>query len=233
MYFMNRIISYLNDVSDFFYDAYREVWNWVYPFYYLGYPLYSLCLAFNHLAWEFYDFADWVDYIEDIISDVITWWDIEDWFYDWKRKILDAWYWFVDRWYWFRTEVNNWWSSVQYTVQGWINTAFANAKSLIDQVSVSLTNLWSAWNNFKGKIPSLDQVLSWFGDWWGYTLSSLIAWGALKASQISTLIDSAFTIRDSLWAGWQELRDQVIEFFNDPLEYLWSRFTDWFLGPEG
>jgi len=24
----------------------------------------------------------------------------------------------------------------------------------------------------------------------------------------------------------------VLEFFTDPLEWLWVRFTDWFLGPE-
>jgi len=232
MYFMNWIISYLNDASDYFYDAYREVWNWVYPFYYLGYPLYSLCLVFNNLAWRFYDFNALLDSWATQIANILSWSNIKSLIRSWLPYLEDAVNWFLDRWYWFRTEVNNWWSSVQYTVQGWIDTAFANAKSLIDQVRASLTTLQSAWDNFKGKIPSIDSVLSWFGDWWGNTLSSLIAWGALKASQITTLIDSAFTVRDSLWAGWQELRDQVIEFFNDPLEFIWARFTEWFLGPE-
>jgi len=46
------------------------------------------------------------------------------------------------------------------------------------------------------------------------------------------LIDSAFTLRESLWSGWQEIRDLVFEFFNDPWAWLEERFTNWFLGGE-
>ncbi|GAH69681.1 unnamed protein product, partial [marine sediment metagenome] len=33
--------------------------------------------------------------------------------------------------------------------------------------------------------------------------------------------------------GWvQDFRDGLGEFFPNPLEFLWNRFIDWFLGPE-
>ena len=50
---------------------------------------------------------------------------------------------------------------------------------------------------------------------------------------VESLINSAFTERERYWSGWQDMRDKVIEFFANPFDYLWSRFADWFLGPEG
>jgi len=64
-------------------------------------------------------------------------------------------------------------------------------------------------------------VLSFVNTWWS---------GAVL--QVQGLINTAFLERDSWWAGWQDWRDQVAEFFTNPLEFLLNRFTDWFLGPE-
>ncbi|GAI36189.1 unnamed protein product, partial [marine sediment metagenome] len=71
-------------------------------------------------------------------------------------------------------------------------------------------------------IPDLEDVTSWFTNWWGNTLSNIIAWGALTGTQIGSLVDSAFTLRDDFWAGWQDWRDKVTEFFTDPEDWLYK-----------
>jgi len=92
--------------------------------------------------------------------------------------------------------------------------------------------LQGSWDTFKGKIPSIDQIIAWFSNWWGSVLARIIAWGALTGAQVDELISSRLKDFDPFWAGWQDFKDRVVEFFSDPVEFIWDRFTDWFLGPE-
>ncbi|KKK66018.1 hypothetical protein LCGC14_2968300, partial [marine sediment metagenome] len=81
--------------------------------------------------------------------------------------------------------------------------------------------LRASWDNFWVTIYPGLVSFAWLTTWWNERLAD-----------VAGLIDSAFTIREGLWDGWQDVRGAVLEFFSDPLEWLWSKFTDWFLGPE-
>lgn len=228
MWFLNSIVSWLTSAEDFFYDAYLEVRAWVYPFYYLSYPLYSLYSAFYYLAYYFSDFNEWVDWAANEVGNILSFSNIYSYFRTYFDYASDAWHWVRDAFYYITGIIDDWWWETKLTVQGWIDTAVQGFQSLLNQLDSLLASLQSEWSNFKAKIPSINEVLSWFTNWWSNTLARVIAWGALTATQISSLVDSAFTARDSFWAGWQDVKNDVTEFFTDPLQWLYDRLETFF-----
>lgn len=220
MSFMNWIIQRLNDAASFLYSIYLEVLSWPWPFWLAYSFFYSLYLTFNKLAWDFYDFHIWVDDVAGKVANILSYSNIYSYFRTYFDAALNAWNWVVSAWSNVTSIVNNWWLTTSATVKGWIDSAILGVRTLIDQTNSWLASLQSAWDNFKARIPSIDNILSWFGNWWGNILTSIIAWGALTGLQISSLIDSAFLSRESWWAGWQDWRDKVTEFFIDPFGWI-------------
>ncbi len=165
----------------------------------------------NYLSWD----TIW-SYIVSYIPNLE---DIRDWFYGVTDNILSI--------------VSDWWLATQVTVQGWIDTAVGELQGIAGDWTSFWNNLWpaltdsfnslkSGWSTFLGvTLPNLVNF-SWLETWWNSRLQD-----------VRGLIDSAFLSRDSWWAGWQDMRAQVVEFFSNPIEYIWSRFIDWFLGPGG
>lgn len=128
--------------------------------------------------------------------------------------------------------VDNWWQDIKPDVLDWID---ARTKGLAD--------LKAAWDNFwtvtwPGLINDLEGLRASWDNFRRYTLPGLVNvgwitdWWSGKSRDIDGWITGAFTARDDLWRGWQEQRDNVIQFFTDPVEFIWARFTDWFLGGE-
>ncbi len=232
MRFIDDIFSFVWDISDFFYNAYLEVKGWIVPFSYLKTPLLALSDVFWSMLTPIAQLGDWADdvaykvgqilSITQIRSALSTWLDYAEWAWDWVSDAYSN----------ITSIVNSWWSTASQTVQVWIDDAVRTTLSQIDAVRTTLTQIAASWDSFKAKIPSIDAVLSWWGNWLGNVTSAINTWwlGALK--DVQGLIDSAFIARASFWSGWQETRDKVLEFFQDPLEFLWARFTNWFLGPE-
>jgi len=232
MGWMTPIVNALNSVSSWFYEVYLDVYGWVYPFYLTAPFFYYLSSLFSNLAWYFNDFGNWINYVANQVAAILSWstiWSyilsyvpnllsIRDWFYSWATSVTAT--------------VNTWWSTTQTTVLAWVQGAKDFATALFNQLSATLASLQAAWDAFKGKIPSLDAIIAWWGNWWGQVLLQLGTWWAARLLDVQGLIDSAFLSRDGWWAGWQDWRDQVAEFFGNPVEYLWQRFADWFLGPE-
>ena len=123
----------------------------------------------------------------------------------------------VGAWAWVTNAVQNitdtigdWWLVAQTTVQGWIAAA---TEGLAD-LKVAWSTFWSV------TLPTLVDF-AWLTTWW-----------TSRLTDIGNLIDSAFTLRSGLWEGWQEARTNVSNFITTPLDWLWERFTDWFLGRE-
>lgn len=232
MGFMSWIINELNDVSDYFYDAYLEVNGWVWPFWELGTPFYYLCLVFNSIAWDFYDFSNWVDNVSSKIGDYLSWSTIQSYILSWFHylgNISDVFYYFRDN---VLTHVSTWWSATQYTVKGWIDAAVQG-----------LENIAEAWSNFWNYLwPQLSQsfnnLQSSWDNFWSYTLPGLVDFGGLwdwwdsRIMDVQDLITTATREIAGLSEGWLDMRANVVQFFTDPVEYIWERFTDWFLGPE-
>ncbi len=298
MSFMNYIVDGLNDASDFFYSIYRDVLDWVWPFWEVATFFYSLSIIFNWLAWDFSDFFSWLLTKAAEIDKILSWSNIRSLILGWLPGLEDAIDWWSSWWIWISQEIDDWWLSTRYVVLAWINdleswtTAQLNSVrdwvlalisdveswtlTQINSVRVAILTIVSnleAWTITEFNIVRdwvlvlIGGVESWtltqinnvksailaiIGDLelWTQTeintitalLSALIDWPALTAwittwwndrlFDISALIDSAFGLRDSLWAGWQDIRDRVFEFFEDPVDFIWLRFTNWFLGPE-
>jgi len=232
MWFIDQIFSLVWDIAEWFYDAYLEVNDWVWPFYNLALPLYRIHQLCYFLLDSIAVLSDWTGDIQDAIGNLLSFQDIWDYFLDWFVWAAAAYDWVYNAWYNVSSIIDTWWGSTSEIVQGWIYDVRQYAAGLVADVMVLVTTLQAAWDNFKGKIPSFDAILDWWGNWTGELLSVIIAWWAGALQDVQDLIGTAFVVRADLWAGWQEMRDQVIEFFTDPLEVLWSKAADWFLGPE-
>lgn len=227
------IVSALNSVSSWFYNLYRDVYYYPVIGQVLATGFYWLAELFSTLAWGFSSFFTSFNELWAKAANILSWssiWSyiliyvpnltqIRDWFYYWWTNVTSA--------------VSSWWSATQVTVLAWVQDAKNFASSLVAGVSSVVTQLQSAWDNFKGLIPTLDEIRLWWGNWTGNVLAAIDTWWTGKLVDIQGLINSAFLARQSFWAGWQEIRTSVLTFFQDPVEFIWQRFADWFLGPEG
>ena len=117
-------------------------------------------------------------------------------------------------------------------LRGWIDIAVQFPLDLISQVEAGLVTIRTEWDSFTGQLPAIDAVISWWGNWTGNVLTAVNSWWSARLLDVQGLINSAFVVREDLWTGWQDMRDQVVEFFTDPLGFLEGRLADWFLGPE-
>uniref|UniRef100_A0A6M3XWG6 Uncharacterized protein n=1 Tax=viral metagenome TaxID=1070528 RepID=A0A6M3XWG6_9ZZZZ len=232
MRWVDDIFSLIWDISEWFYDCYIEANTWVYPFRYVATPFYYLYRSFWNLLTPIAQFSDWVYDVQQKVTGILSFADIWTEFSKWFKWAEWAWSWVLDASLIINYYISNWWSSASLTVQSWISEARTYAESLVAGAMVIVTNLQAAWDAFKGKIPSIDAVVAWWGNWSGELLSVINTWWTGALLEVQVLINSAFTVRESLWSGWQDWRDQVIDFFTDPVEFLWAKFTDWFLGPE-
>ncbi len=229
---MSWIIDKLTNVSDWFYSVYLAVADWVWPFNQAADFFYEVSWVFIRLAWDFYDFSVWVDDIATKIVTILSWdiiWsfilekvpkleDIRDWFYAWQLHIWQ--------------ELTNWWSATSTDVLGWIDIAKNDLLTWINWLHTQIIELRGDVEDLIGQIPDISEIRAWFSNWWGNILVNLSTWWNDRLLEVQRLIDTAFSLREPFWAGWQEIRDKVFEFFDDPLEWLLERFTNWFLGPE-
>lgn len=222
MSFMTWIVSRLNYIGDFFYELYLEC-------YYAGFPLdildswfYAICELFYNLAWDFYDFSEWVNSVQAKVADILSWstiWsyilsyvpnliDIRDWFYYWWENVLDV--------------VVSWWSTTYLVVQGWIEIAVEG----LDDLKVAWSNFWNI--TLPELLSNLNSLRAEWDNFWTYTLPNLLdiswltTWWSARLIDIQSLIDSAFLLRSSFWEGWQDWRDKVTEFFTDPEDWLYK-----------
>lgn len=232
MTFINSIIEGLNKVSGFFYQIFLEVNSWPWPFWYVSGFFYSLHVAFAGLAWAFYYLNGWVDYLAGKVAAILTFGDIWSYFKWWFDAAVAAWNWVASAYRNVWNIVEWWWSSAKYIVLSWVDEAKRWATSLFNQVNAWLARLQEAWDAFKAKLPAIEEILSWFKNWPGKVLATIISWGALPGKEIENLILSKlkewFPFYDNLVA----IKDSMFDFFTNPLEFLFNRFSDWFLGPK-
>lgn len=223
MWFINNIVTYCNSISDYFYSIYVEVLGWIYPFWYIARFFYYLCDLFNNLAWAFYSFSQWADDVNSKVTNILTYANIRSYFDNFFFWAFEAWSWTSNAWTIVVSIINSWWGSVGYTVRVWIEDAKQWAGAQIDSLVGTINYILAWWNEFQPKIPSIDEILSWFTDWWGKILASIISWGALTGIQISTLIDSKIRdwlpFYDELAGLWGDIK----LFFTDPLQWAYDR----------
>jgi len=187
----------------------------------------------SEIAGWLWDAGNWYDYVEDWLAEILPWLDIKQMIRSWLYGIESLVSWFSN---WYSTVlqlVNSWWTGTIATVQGWISVAVQPFNSML----IAWTDFWN--NLWPEIVSTVSSVSAAWDNFWNYTFPTLVSfawltsWWNARVQDVQGLINSAFTIRESLWSGWQELRDQVFEFFADPWQWLYDRFSDWFLGPEG
>jgi len=232
MGFMHWIRVLLVDVFTFFYSIYDETAGWVWPFNLISTPFYNLYATFVNITKYWIDFSDWTLDVWDKMLEVVSLLDITlyfEWFWD---AAANAWDWVVNAFWNVWSIIESWWSGAQFTVLTWIAEAKLWFQALLDQANAWLAMLQSYWDSIAAKIPAWDAVVSWWTNWPGNVLAAITGWWAGTLGDVVGLIAGAFVEREDFWAGWQDFRDRVSEFFTDPLEFLLDLFTDWFLGPE-
>lgn len=232
MSFLVSIITVLNTIAGWFYTAYVEVKSWVFPFYHLAPPLASISVFFYQLRDFFSTFNTWLTAASQKIASILSWDSVKGLVKSWLPNIESAISWFTSWLSNVNSAINTWWAGVKTTVQGWINTAKTYLKGLIDDLSDSFYTFVDEVQTFINQLPTFTEIITWFKDWWGKILAKIIAWGALTATQIGSLLDSWFKLYAPFWEGWQDVRGTVIGFISNPLDWLADKFTDWFLGPE-
>jgi len=228
MAFINWIVQRLNDASDLFYSIYLEIYYWMSPFDAIAPVFYEVCLIFNRLAWNFYDFGLWVDDTAQKLTTFFNELDLTAWFKPWIDKILDAWNWVRYAWWNVTGIIGDWWSSTSSTVLGWIAIATEGIAALQETWS----NFWNiTWPQWTGNLSELRSLWDTF---WTVTLPTLVSfqwlstWWDTKLKEIDELTTTKLTDWFPFYDTLSELWDSIAEFFADPLAWLYDRLELFF-----
>jgi len=206
MNFIDWIIEELWDIADWLHEAYYVARDWIYPFNLLKTPLYAIYGRFKWLAGDFEDFKEWLLWAGDLIEDILSWTNIKSLIKSWLYGIENAVSWFSSWAYWVRQEVANWWTGILPYIIDYIDSAVEG-----------LEDFATTWNNFwKFTLPNLVSF-AWLTTWWNS-----------RILDVQSLINSAFTLRTSFWEGWQDVREEVVSFFSDPLQWTYDKLDEFF-----
>jgi hypothetical protein len=204
------IYDVVYDIGTWLYDAYYTVKDWVWPFNLLADPIYYVywgCrLALNPIL----SFNLWVDYIIYQVSRIRSWEDIIGLLETWRTMAENAWAWVLDWRDNVLSAIDTWWNSSDNPIRPYVDSTWQSAKDLVANVQKEVSQVHAAWDDF-----------------WTTTYPTLIS-----SSDANTLVDTKITEASPFWAGWQDVKNNVVTFITAPLDWLWERFTDWFLGRE-
>lgn len=228
MDFLDFIVTRLNQVSSFFYDMYLETYSWAWPFHHISTPLYRVHELFNGLAWDFSNFNIWVSDTVTKLRAILSWDTIWSYILSIIPNIqsLNTWWtnWTGNVW----NVVTNWWASTQTLVQGWINDAKQYLQTQVNSLNVWVTNLEADVNELLSQVPSINEILAWFGNWWANILAKIQGWWNERLIDVNALIDS--TLRDwfPFYDELAELWSDIKLFFTDPQQWLYNGLDEFF-----
>jgi len=198
--FMDTIFSYVWDISDFFLGAFNSVKGWIFPFHYLSYPFYALHRAFWNLLTPIAHFGDWVNDIQSKIGITLSYANIYSYFKSWFDIAEIAYNW-VNRWQdTILKFINTWWQTKLLELTTWWNSELAELR----EVKVKWDYFWTV---LYPKSVNWDEFLGWWNT---------------EIRELQSLINSSIRELEPLWAGWQEWRGKVTEFFTDPEDWLYK-----------
>lgn len=224
---ISRILEYLNSITTVFYNLYLETRGWIYPFSLVASFFYTLSTITNSIAWQFYYFSQWVENVTDKLANILSYENIAAHFRSFFNSASEALEWVRQAPKNIINTVDTWWEGVKLTIWSRIDIAKEALQSNLDAVNNRIFSVKEAWDSFKSKIPSINEVLTWFTNWRGKVTSTIITWGALTSKEINELLASRTKELKPFWEGWQELRAQVTEFFTDPGKWFFDRVEGW------
>lgn len=210
---INVILS-TSDISSYFrywFDAAQNAWSWV------SNAVYNVWATVD--SW-------WSSKSQTVLTWIA---DAKSWSLAQVNSLRDTvWGWISDVKSWTTAQVNTAQATILgiiTNVQTWTTTQVNNVRTAI---LATISDL-SAWTT--AQVNTIQAILTTLVNWTAFT-QWITTWWNNRLLDLGGLINSAFLARESLWAGWQDMRSKVIEFFSDPLEFLWERFSDWFFGGE-
>lgn len=222
MWFLYQIVSWLGHVRDYLFDAYIEVSGWYHPFNNLAYPLYWLYYAFYYITYYFGLLSEWLNWAASRIDQILSISTIQSYFQAFINYASWAWSWISNAWSNVTSIINTWWSSTQQTILVWINNAAEWLQAQVDGLGVWVSNLQASVNNLLAQIPSINELIAWFSDWWPKILTPLTSWWNEKLLDIESLVQSEikdwFPFYDELTSLWNSIK----EFFTDPEDWLYK-----------
>jgi phage-related protein len=184
--------------------------------------------ALSYLNWDIFGWQIYVgdsvenaiDWVLDGINTIITWaQQIGAWLDELRQEILDFFSeipkWINEVWQRLLNFIDSvgdiiatWWMATWQMVQDWVNTVVDTVKDGLKLVADAAEWLRGQWDTFFTSI--LPTLASRF-----------------DVYEIVSAILSSFL---PLFTLIENLRNELVEFFTNPLEYIWQRFTDWFFG---
>ena len=168
MGWIGNILSFVWDIADLFLSAYQEVSGWVWPFYYLQYPLYGLWRVTKSLLGPIADFWLWAEDVWAKILNIFSLEQITSFFRTWIDYATTAWDWVVNSFWNVWNIVDYWWSSAKFTVLAWINTATEGLNNLRVWWDEFWRITWPQW------IATLEVLGSDISDFFTNTLPNLL-----------------------------------------------------------
>jgi len=194
------------------------------PIYWFGGLFGSLSNWTAAVAGYLWDASYWYDYVTDRIADVISLDSIYNYFRDYFAYAVYAFNWVTNALNNVTSIITFWWSYTQYTVKNWITAATQG----FSELRVAWDTFWTI--TFPSWITELQRIDAALNNFFLVTLPTLFdikyadEWWNSKFSDVLTIVSTAFTEREGFWAGWQDWRDKVTEFFTDPEEWLYKAF---------
>lgn len=221
MYVLTRIASHFGTIAGFFNELYLWAEERGWPinltadfFWYIRYFFYKL------EAQTIYFSEDMEDFIDEL-GNILSWSNIKSFIRGWLPYLEDAIDWFLSWTYWVGQKIDEWWSINYPTVQGWIDIATEG----LDSLKAEWNEFWTT--TYPGFLSSFDELKAAWDNFWTVTFPDLVSnldleeWWNTKLKELLELVEDTIPFYSS-----------IVEFFNDPLEWLWQRFFDWFLGKE-
>ena len=229
---MQTIAQAFSDAALFFNQLYWGAKDWPWPWS-LTYSWWdNLRRLFYVISTNIWDFGNWVSSAETNLAKILSISQIQSYFQTWINYATTAWGW-VNQWTTNVTwAIDRWWVNTTTIVQAWINNAMQWAQAQINTLALSIADILEWWNSVVDDFPSFTEILQWFTNWWANILTNINLWWIDRLVEVKAYVFNWVWSLKGFWDGWSEIRDKVYAFINDPLEWLWNKFTDWFLGVE-
>lgn len=224
--FWNPLIDFCVTIGNYFNNIADEVTDWVTPLNWLETPFRWIGEGFGWIAYYFSLARNWTIEAWNRILTFLSELEITDLF----GVLIDAatfvWDKIVDAAEQVGVIISTWWETVQLTVQDWIETARLWAEEHLSDQWESLRPLWTWWYGFKDNFPTLDEVIDWFQQWPAKVRGEIDNWWPEALLTVQSMIDSAVADISAGLNEWLNVKDEVIEFFSDPLEWLYNKFDE-------
>lgn len=229
MWFMDVIIAALSSILQWLYDAAYYCWDSWYVPNGVGDAFWWIRSNLIDIGFKLVAFNEWLDNATAWIARILSYDNIYSHFKGYFNAAQDAWAWVWDAVSNVWSIVDDWWSGVWADVQSWVNSAIDIAGDVIDSIYGWVNDIKDTIYDLIDKIPSINEIISWFGRRWDEMFAQLRDWGFLPKEDISDLINTRlkdWSISDAVgdmiynflrWAAWPFLR-ALEGFFNRILD---------------